>query len=86
MIQAMMSLDKDQRPSVEDIMPHPKVSQHLKEQSMRDMIHSSQRKEEELKKKDKMIKQKELDLDVKLKEIDAKEKLLKEWEEKLVAR
>lgn len=38
MIKWMMSQEKEQRPSVEDIMPHPKISHFLKEQSMKDMI------------------------------------------------
>lgn len=82
----MMSLDMETRPTVEDLMPHPKISHFLKEQSMKDMIHSYQRKEEELSKKDKMIKKKEQDLEKQLKELEEKDKMLKDWEERLLAR
>jgi hypothetical protein len=85
-IKWMMSLEMETRPTVEEIMPHPKISHFLKEQSMKEMIHSYQRREEELQKKDKMIKKKEQDLDKQLKELEEKDKMLKDWEERLLAR
>eukprot|EP00347_Sterkiella_histriomuscorum_P005663 403355737 len=85
-IKLMMSLEKEQRPNVDELMPHPKISCFLKEQSMKDMISASKHKEEELLKKDKMIKKKEQDLAQQLKELEEKDKMLKEWEEKLLQR
>lgn len=55
-----MHLEKDLRPNVEDLMQHPKISHHIKEQNMRDIIASTKRKEEDLIKKEKLIKEKEL--------------------------
>lgn len=82
----MMSLEMEQRPTVDELYQHPKISQYVKEQTMQDMIHQYKRKEEDLAKRDKMIKRKELELENKLKEIDEKEKQLKDWEEKLLSR
>ena len=39
-IKWMMSLEMETRPSVEEIMPHPKISHFVKEQSIKDMIHT----------------------------------------------
>ena len=63
MIQMMMHLECTQRPSVDDLMQHPKISQHIKEQSMREVVHNIKKKEEDLLKKEKVIKEKESDLE-----------------------
>lgn len=62
-IQLMMHLEKEVRPSVEDLMQHPKISHHIKEQNMRDLVTSTKRKEEELVKKEKLIKEKEAEIE-----------------------
>jgi uncharacterized protein (DUF3084 family) len=86
MIQVMMHLEKEKRPSVEDLMQHPKLSQYIKEYSMRDMIMNTKKKEEDIIKKEKLVKEKEADIEKRLKEIEEKEKQLKELEERLLAR
>ena len=44
-------------------MSHPKISQHIKEQSMREVVHNIKKKEEDLLKKEKVIKEKETDIE-----------------------
>lgn len=73
-IQAMMHLDKESRPSVEDLMQHPRLSKYIKEQSMRELLSNTKRKEEELLKKEKAVKDKEAEIERKLKDIEEKEK------------
>jgi len=69
-----MHLDKESRPSVEDLMQHPRLSKYIKEQSMRELLSNTKRKEEELLKKEKAVKEKEAEIERKLKDIEEKEK------------
>jgi hypothetical protein len=62
-IQTMMHLDKERRPSVEDLLVHPKISQFLKEAHLKESFTAIKRKEEDLLKKEKQIKEKEQDLE-----------------------
>jgi hypothetical protein len=59
----MMHLEKEKRPSVEDLMSHPKISHWVKENHMKDILSSTKKKEEELIKKEKQVKEKELEIE-----------------------
>lgn len=86
MIQAMMHLEKEKRPSVEDLMSHPKISKIIKEHDVQNYIVNQKRKEEDLLKKEKAVKEREVEIEKKLKEVEEKEKQLADLEAKLIAR
>ena len=52
----MMHLDKERRPSVEDLMQHPRISQYIRETNMKDIMYNIKKKEEDLTKKEATIK------------------------------
>lgn len=62
-IQWMMNLDKNKRPSVEDLMQHPKISKYIKESGIKEVMSGIKKKEDELIKKEKVIKDKETDIE-----------------------
>ena len=62
-IQWMMNLDKNKRPSVEDLMHHPKISKYIKESGIKEVMSGIKKKEDELIKKEKVIKDKETDIE-----------------------
>ena len=86
MIQTMMHLEKEMRPSVEDLMSHPKISKIIKEQDVQNYMVNQKRREEDLIKKEKAVKEKEAEIERKLKEIEEKEKQLADQEAKLKSR
>jgi hypothetical protein len=55
----MMSLDQQQRPTVEDLMSHPLISKIIKEQHFKDVCSGIKRKEAELSKRETDLKVKE---------------------------
>ena len=58
-IQAMMCLEQKQRPDVEDLMQHPRISKVIKELHYKDICSAIKRKEADLNKKESDIKLKE---------------------------
>ena len=70
----MLSLDKDRRPSVEELMVHPQICYHLRERKIKEMDVNIKRKATDIDKKEKAVRDKEAELDRQLKEIEEKEK------------
>lgn len=58
-IQCMMSIDQAQRPNVEDLMQHPRISRIIKELQFKDIMSSVKRKEADLGKREAELKEKE---------------------------
>ena len=69
----MMSLDKDKRPSVEDLMVHPQICYRLRDRKLKEMTTNIKRKEDDLLKREKVLKDKESDYEKQLKDIETKE-------------
>lgn len=75
-VQWMMSLEKEKRPSVEDLMVHPQICYRLRDRRLREMQSNIKRKEEDLLKKERVVKEKESDIEKQMKEIEEKERQL----------
>jgi NIMA (never in mitosis gene a)-related kinase 2 len=69
MIKWMMSIEQSQRPNVEDLMQHPRISKFIKELQFKDIWASAKRKEAELLKREADLKAREDDQLRELKEI-----------------
>ena len=66
----MLSLDKDKRPSVEELMVHPQICYHLRERKIKEMDSNIKRKANDIEKRDKTMKEKEVQIAKELKELD----------------
>jgi len=59
----MMHLDKDKRASVEDLMTHPQICFKLRDRKLKEMQGNIKRKEDDVSKKERLIKEKEQELE-----------------------
>lgn len=85
-IQKMMDLDDQRRPSVNDLMVHPKICFMLRNMHLGDMRQNIGRKQQQLKEMEKTLKEKEKQMEKLTKEIEEKENFLNNWETQLKQR
>ena len=59
----MLSLEKEKRPSVEELMVHPQICYHLREKKIKEMDTNIKRKAQDIDKKDKTLKEREIQIE-----------------------
>jgi serine/threonine protein kinase len=83
LIVQMLQKDPNKRPSVDDIMHNPKISQRIEERKVRDWYSNIKLKDESLSQKLASLKQKEYDLNTKDQELKEREKQIQEMKLKM---
>lgn len=58
-----MNLDKEKRASVEELMIHPQICYLLRDRKIQEMASNVKRKENDINKKENMLKDKELEVE-----------------------
>jgi len=83
LIQAMLNINPDKRPSVDDLLKIPQVAMRVKEKKLREKLCQLKQKEEEVKKKEEELKQMEIMLNKKEEALQQLETRVKEYGKKI---